>query len=260
MLFTPSYKHRGTWEVIFKNKHMNRWITFLIILLSINLASQAQNKEDKEKSPYKYTRRSYDGIGKMYMGREISFVMGFAGKDWLERRTRELEEGVSLAIENLPVTDQSVVADIGAGSGYYTFRIAPRVPQGKVYAVEIQQSALTYLGNKSRELGLNNVVPIMGSETSPNLPENAIDLAIMVDVYHELEYPVEMLQALHKSLKPDGKILLIEYRGEDESIPIKPLHKMTERQVRRELEANGFTFIENKDFMPIQHFLIFGKK
>lgn len=239
---------------------MKRWSIFILILVSTTLFVQAQGRNSNEKSPYTYTNRSYDGIGKVYMGREISFVMGFAGKDWLERRTRELEEGVSLAIENLPITKESVVADIGAGSGYYTFRIAPKVPQGKVYAVEIQQSALTYLGNKSRELSLNNVIPIMGSETSPNLPENSVDLAIMVDVYHELEYPVEMLQALHKALKPDGKILLIEYRGEDESIPIKPLHKMTERQVRRELEANGFDFIENKDFMPIQHFLVFGKK
>ena len=232
----------------------------MFVVLGLGTTCQAQKAKDGSTSPYKFTRASYDGIGKVYMGREISFVMGFAGKDWLERNTRELEEGVSLAIENLPITRESVVADIGAGSGYYTFRIAPKVPQGTVYAVEIQQSALTYLGNKSRELGLNNVIPLMGSETSPNLPENAVDLAIMVDVYHELEFPVEMLQSLHTALKPDGKILLIEYRGEDESIPIKPLHKMTERQVRRELEANGFEFIENKDFMPIQHFLIFGKK
>jgi SAM-dependent methyltransferase len=240
------------------NRHSLLFTLLIVFLLAT--AGRAQKVKEGTQSPYKYTRASYDGIGKVYMGREISFVMGFAGKDWLERRTRELEEGVSLAIDNLPISKESVVADIGAGSGYYTFRIAPNVPQGKVYAVEIQQSALDYLGKKSRELGLNNVVPIMGSETSPNLPENSVDLAIMVDVYHELEFPVEMLQSLHTALKPDGKILLIEYRGEDESIPIKPLHKMTERQVRRELEANGFTFIENKDFMPIQHFLIFGKK
>ncbi len=233
-----------------------------LLLLStcmLALSSHAQNKSNKADSPYTFTSRSYDGIGKMYMGREISFVMGFAGIDWLERDTREQEESVKLAIANLPVTSSSVVADIGAGSGYYTFRIAPKVPNGKVYAVEIQEDAVQYLDIQSKNLGFGNVIPVMGSEQSPNLPSDAIDLVIMVDVYHELEFPQEMLAAIRKSLKPDGKLLLIEYRGEDPTVPIKPLHKMTERQVRREMEANGFKFIENGDFMKIQHFLVFTK-
>lgn len=223
-------------------------------------ACQAQTKSKTNDSPYTYKSASFDGIGKWYMGREISFLMGFQGKDWLERQSREQEESVTLAIKNLPVTDQSVVADIGAGSGYYTFRIAPKVPSGKVYAVEIQDEAIQYLSAKSKELGYANVVPVKGAEASANLPENSVDLAIMVDVYHELEYPVEMLASIRKALKPDGKILLIEYRGEDPAVAIKPLHKMTVKQVEKELNANGFKLVENGQFMKIQHFLVFEKK
>ncbi|MFN3997188.1 class I SAM-dependent methyltransferase [Algoriphagus sp.] len=160
----------------------------ILLLMSLsfclNLSCSAQNKSKTADSPYSYKVASMDGIGKVYMGREISFVMGFQGKEWLERRSREQEESVSLAIENLPISSESIVADLGAGSGYYTFRIAPKVNDGKVYAVEIQDDAIQYLGTKSEELGFQNVVPIKGSETSPNLPENQLDLVIMVDVYH----------------------------------------------------------------------------
>jgi ubiquinone/menaquinone biosynthesis C-methylase UbiE len=239
----------------------NLVFSFLILLnLGVNFSCSAQEKSKSTDSPYSHKTPSPDGIGKVYLGREISFVMGFQGKDWLERMSREQEESVSLAIENLPITTASVVADLGAGSGYYTFRIAPKVPDGKVYAVEIQDEAIQYLTNRSKELGFDNVIPVKGTETSPNLPENSVDLFILVDVYHELEYPVEMLAAIRKSLKPEGKILLIEYRGEDPAVAIKPLHKMTVRQVEKELEANGFKLIENGQFMKIQHFLVFEKR
>jgi ubiquinone/menaquinone biosynthesis C-methylase UbiE len=151
------------------------------------------------------------------------------------------------------------VADIGAGTGYYTFRIASKVPLGKVYAVEIQDGAVTYLRNKSKTLKNNNVVVIKGSVQSPNLPENSIDLAIMVDVYHELLYPHEVLQALRKSLKPDGKLLLLEYRKEDPKVEIKELHKMSVIQVNKEMAANGFHLVEDGEFLPIQHFLVYQK-
>jgi predicted methyltransferase len=239
----------------------NLVFSFLFLLnLGVNFSCTAQEKSKSPDSPYTYKSPSPDGIGKIYLGREISFVMGFQGKDWLERRSREQEESVSLAIENLPVTEGSVVADLGAGSGYYTFRIAPKVPEGKVYAVEIQDEAIQYLANGSKELGFDNVIPVKGTETSPNLPENELDVVIMVDVYHELEYPVEMLAAIRKSLKPDGKILLIEYRGEDPAVAIKPLHKMTVAQIEKELEANGFKLVQNGQFMKIQHFLVFEKR
>lgn len=240
---------------------MKRSFLYSLLILSFFgcFACQAQTQSKSDTSPYSYKIPSYDGIGKVYMGREISFVMGFEGKDWLERQGREQEESIDLALKNLPITSQSVVADIGAGSGYYTFRIAPKVPEGKVYAVEIQDEAVQYLQNRSKELGFSNVIPVKGKEASPNLPDNSIDLAILVDVYHELEYPQEMLAEIRKSLKPDGKILLIEYRGEDPAVAIKPLHKMTVRQVKKELEANGFKLAQNGQFMSIQHFLVFEK-
>ena len=214
--------------------------SFLVLVwLVLPRSGFAQNSNDSE-SPYSNQRPSRDGTGKMYLGREISMVMGFAGKAWLERQSREQEESVSEAIKNLPITESSIVADIGAGSGYYTFRVAPRVPNGKVYAVEIQDDAITYLNQKSKNLGFDNVHTIKGTEQSPNLPENSIDLAFMVDVYHELSYPVEMLANIRKALKPQGKLLLIEYRGEDPSIMIKPLHKMTAAQAKKEMERQWF--------------------
>ncbi|MEB2776422.1 class I SAM-dependent methyltransferase [Algoriphagus sp. D3-2-R+10] len=232
-------------------------IFFLLIsIVSINYSCQAQSTAD---DPYTFKDPSWDGTGKVYLGREISQVMGFVGKDWLERAEREREEGIAAALENLPINSKSIVADIGAGSGYYTFRISPLVTEGKIYAVDIQDDAVAYIKNRSEELDIDNVFPIKGTEKSPNLPEGEVDLVIMVDVYHELSYPQEMLSSIYKSLKPDGKILLLEYKGEDPSINIKPLHKMTEKQAKKELNANGFELVENGKFLPIQHYMIFKK-
>ncbi|MFC3880302.1 class I SAM-dependent methyltransferase [Algoriphagus namhaensis] len=235
------------------------FILLVLPLLGFHFSCDAQNSTKETSESYSYTNPTRDGTGKIYMGREISQVMGFAGRAWLERQSREQEESVSLAIQNLPVTQSSVVADVGAGSGYYTFRVATKVPNGKVYAVEIQQDAIDYLNERSTQEGVENVETVLGTEKSPNLPENSVDLAFMVDVYHELAFPEEMLQEIRKSLKPGGKLLLIEYRGEDPTIMIKPLHKMTAAQVKKELKANGFKFVENGTFMKIQHFLVFEK-
>jgi SAM-dependent methyltransferase len=233
--------------------------SFLLVWLIFSFFGQVHAQKIDRNEVYSYKTPDRDGTGKVYMGREISQVMNFMGMAWLERATRPQEENTELAIKNLPITKQSVVADIGAGSGYYTFRIAKRVPDGLVYAVEIQDPAIQYLKDKSKELNFDNVIPIKGGEKSPMLPENSIDLAIMVDVYHELLYPHEMLQEIKKSLKPDGKLLLIEYRGEDPNVPIKRLHKMTVDQVSKELNANGFKLVQNGQFMNIQHFLVFEK-
>jgi len=208
---------------------------------------------------YTYKKASSDGKGKYYKGREIAQVMSFEGADWLERNTRQKEENTNLAVLKLPINKTSVVADIGAGTGYYTFRIAPRVPGGKVYAVEIQDDAIKYLKTRSSRLKRINVIVVKGSEQSPNLPDNAIDLAIMVDVYHELLYPHEMLQTIRRSLKPRGKLLLLEYRAEDPKVQIKELHKMSVGQVNKELGANGFHLVEDGEFMPMQHFLVYEK-
>ncbi len=236
----------------------------LPLVLGCSTPSSSQQKKTAESQPdgtvYGQKSASPDGIGKTYFDREIAHVMGFGGAGWLERDERQEEENTALAISKLPITPASVVADIGAGTGYYTFRIASKVPQGKVYAVDVQDESIDFMRNKAKELGLKNVEVVKGSAQTPNLPENSVDLAIMVDVYHELEYPYEMLQAIRKSLKSDGKILLLEYRAEDPTIPIKRLHKLSVVQATKELQANGFKLVQRGDFLPIQHFLVYEKQ
>ncbi|WP_345947870.1 class I SAM-dependent methyltransferase [Mucilaginibacter sp. PAMB04274] len=219
--------------------------------------NQQQSAQPKD-SAYTYKKPSPNGIGKMYKGREIAKVISFSGAGWLERDTRNQEENVELAVKYLPVDKESVVADIGAGTGFYTFRIAPKVK--KVLAIELQDEALDYLKQRSQKLKLTNVEVVKGMEKVPNLPDSSIDLALMVDVYHELEYPHEYLQALYKALKPGGKIVMLEYKGEDPEVPIKELHKTTTVQISKELTANGFTFVKDKAGLPMQHFLIYQKK
>ena len=242
-----------------KNKN---FLVILSLLMSQIACTQTINQKSiiKTDSVYQFKSPSRDGIGKIYKGREISFVMDAAGADWLERNNRNDEENTSLAISKLPINSNSVVADIGAGSGYYTFRIAQKVTEGKVYAVEIQEEFIEILKQNRLQKGFKNVEIVKGTEQNPNLPANSIDLAIMVDVYHELAYPQEMLWALAKALKPDGKILLLEYRAEDPEIAIKELHKMSVKQVSKEMEANGFKLYKREDFLPIQHFLVYEKK
>ena len=242
-----------------KNKN---FLVILSLLMSQIACTQTINQKSiiKTDSVYQFKSPSRDGIGKIYKGREISFVMDAAGADWLERNNRNDEENTSLAISKLPINSNSVVADIGAGSGYYTFRIAQKVTEGKVYAVEIQEEFIEILKQNRLQKGFKNVEIVKGTEQNPNLPANSIDLAIMVDVYHELAYPQEMLWALAKALKPDGKILLLEYRAEDPEIAIKELHKMSVKQVSKEMEANGFKLYKPEDFLPIQHFLVYEKK
>ena len=221
---------------------------------------KTKEKELAKDSGYTFHKASADGTGKYYKGREIAQVMGAAGSDWLERQERQQEENTQLAIEKTPLAPNAAVADIGAGTGYYSFRIAAKIPKGKVYAVEIQDELISYLRNKKKLLKDSVVEIIKSGELSPNLPPNSIDLAIMVDVYHELAFPQEMLQAIRKALKTHGKILLIEYRGEDPSVPIKALHKTTVAQLNRELNANGFQLQYKGDFLPIQHFLLYEKQ
>ena len=210
-------------------------------------------------SLYRYQKASRDGIGKFYMGREIAHIMGAAGSEWLERDNRNIEENTNLAIEKISLPVNGIVADIGAGTGYYSFKLSCKVPKGKVFAVEVQDEMISYLRNKKLLLKDSVVEIVKGSNHSPNLPDNSIDLAIMVDVYHELDFPAEMLQAIRKALKQNGKLLLIEFRGEDPSVPIKALHKTSVTQLNRELKANGFTLNYKGDFLPIQHFLLYEK-
>ncbi|MEO0734192.1 MAG: class I SAM-dependent methyltransferase [Bacteroidota bacterium] len=211
-------------------------------------------------SPYTYETPSRDGTGKRYFGREISFVMGHLAAGWLERPEREREENVSQAIENMGIQPDEHIADIGAGSGYYAFRMAQKVPRGKVYAVDLQPEMLALMDAKITREGITNVELVQGTETSPQLVENSLDLAIMVDVYHELSHPREVMQNIVRALKPDGRFVLLEYRMEDPTVPIKQLHKMSERQAVRELRAVGLRLRENIGNLPWQHCMVFMKE
>lgn len=208
---------------------------------------------------YTYRTPSRDGTGKVYLGREISHVMGHLGAAWLERPERERNELPERVVDSLRLAPGDVVADIGAGTGYFAFRIAERVPEGGVYAVDIQPEMLDIIDDRAEAEGYDNVVAVQGEIDDPNLPDESVDLALIVDAYHEFSHPREMMEGLMRALVPGGRVVLIEYRGEDPSIPIKPLHKMTEAQVRRELEAVGLVWRATGAFLPSQHFLVFEK-
>ncbi|MGD1919044.1 MAG: class I SAM-dependent methyltransferase [Pleurocapsa sp.] len=200
-----------------------------------------------------------DGIGKYYMSREIAGVMGHQAMMWLERPSREIEEQPDQTVEQLELKPSDIVADIGAGSGYFSFRIAQKVPEGKVYAVDIQPEMLDAIAFLKEENNITNVETILGQEDAPNLPEESIDLAFMVDAYHEFAYPREMMEGIFAALKPGGRVVLLEYRKENPMIMIKPLHKMTQKQVKKELKAVGLKWQTTKEFLPEQHFLVFSK-
>lgn len=201
-----------------------------------------------------------DGIGKFYRGREIAQVMGHEGALWLDRPEREAEEGVSRLVKALDLKPGMIVADVGAGSGTISVPMARLVePKGKVLAVEIQSEMLALIRKRARREGLTNIVAVLGATSDPRLPAGGVDLILMVDVYHELDKPYEMTDAMVKSLRKGGRLVLVEYRGEDPRVPIKELHKMTEAQVRRELTAFSLTFEKNDDRLPRQHILVFRK-
>jgi len=208
---------------------------------------------------YTQVRPSRDGIGKVYMGREISHVMGHLGAGWLERPEREREERTDLLVNALPLEPDDVVADIGAGTGYFSIPIARRVPQGRVLAVDIQQQMLDIIEERKRQGAPGNIEPVLGTITDPNLPSNGVDLILLVDAYHEFSHPSEMGQAMANALRPGGKVVLIEYRAEDPSVPIKRLHKMSEGQSILEMEAVGLDHLRTEDFLPQQHFMVFEK-
>ena len=238
---------------------MNRSI-FICLLVVLAIATSCLSQERNSDSLYAYKTGDPNGIGKWYMGREISHVMGFQGIRWLERQERQKEENTSRLLLNLNIEPDDVIADIGAGSGYHVFKMAPEVPNGKIYAVDIQDEMLEAMKIKKEEANVENVILVKGDEQSVNLPEDKIDKILMVDVYHEFEFPVEMIASIKSSLKDDGEVYLIEYRGEDKKIPIKELHKMTEKQAVKEMSAAGFELKSNIDNLPWQHCMVFVKK
>ena len=202
-----------------------------------------------------------DGTGIFYMGREIALVMGHLAVGWLERPEREAEERTDLLLDGLKLKPGDVVGDIGAGSGYFSWRIGKEVGEkGLVYAVDIQKEMLDVLLRNMRRREVHNVKPILGTNTDPKLPAAALDLILMVDVYHEFDRPYEMTENMLAALKPGGRLVFVEYRGEDPEIQIKPLHKMTEAQVRKEMSIWPLEWVETLRILPQQHMIIFRKK
>jgi ubiquinone/menaquinone biosynthesis C-methylase UbiE len=204
---------------------------------------------------------SADGIGKRYMGREIAAVMGWQGAAWLEREERDREERTDLLLKALDLKPGMVVADIGAGTGYLSRRLAPAVAAGgTVLAVDVQPEMVAMLQARSRQQGLTNIQASLGAENDVELASGSVDLAIMVDVYHELAYPYEVLASIVRALKPGGRVVFVEFRQEDPRVPIKPLHRMSEAQVRREAEVHPLVWERTVNDLPWQHLVVFRKR
>ena len=238
-------------------------VVLLSMLNQISLARKINdhNQEKKtENTRYHFGQSSPDGIGKFYMGREISHVMGHLAAGWLERPEREQEERVSLLVEALNLKVGDKIADIGAGTGYIARQIAVLIgPEGIVYGVDVQPEMVKLLTDNMKQYQITNVKGILGKIDDPNLPINSIDLAIMVDVYHEFSHPYEMIRSICKSLKPGGRLVFVEYRLEDPSVPIKRLHKMSELQVLKEASPHPLEWVETIHTLPRQHIIIFKR-
>lgn len=240
---------------------MTRAIWWMVLLSAPSLAV-AQEAKTKKDGRYEYrSRHDPNGIGKFYMDREIAYVMGHAAASWLERPEREEEENPKKLIELLKLQEGEVVADIGAGSGYYSFRMAKLVgPKGKIMAVDIQKEMLDIIRNRMKKEKIDNVVPVMGAEADPKLEDGTIDTILMVDVYHEFAFPYEMSEKMIKALKPGGRLVFVEFRLEDENVPIKLVHKMSERQVIKEMaEFKNIKHESTSNKLPWQHVITFRK-
>ncbi len=209
---------------------------------------------------YSDVEPSSDGIGRTYFGREIAQVMGHPAIFWLERGTREAEERTDLLITALQLREGDEVADIGAGSGYFTLPLARAVaPTGTAFAVDIQPEMIDFLAARARTEQVKNIKLILSKIDDVCLVDESVDLVLLVDAYHEFDHPWEVMRSIVRALRPGGRVALVEYRGEDPNVPIKPLHKMTEAQARLEIEATGLVFERNDSILPIQHLLWFRK-
>ncbi len=239
----------------------------LALAAAASLVPARAQRSDMTATPvagYGRAPRTADGIGKTYMGREIAGVMGWQGAAWLEREEREKEERGDLLLRELQLTAGMVVADIGAGTGYYARRIAPLVAGGGagglVYAVDVQPEMIQMLDELAKKANLPNIKPVLGAVDNVRLPDASVDLAILVDVYHELEFPFEVMQSVVRALKPGGRVAYVEYRAEDPRVPIKALHKMSEAQVKKEAAAQALVYERTASTLPWQHVVVFRKR
>ncbi len=236
--------------------------TSYFVLGTLLLRADDPPKPAAPPKPLYESRQVHDpnGIGKFYMGREIAQFMSHLAADWLDRPEREQEEAPTKLLAALPLEPGMVVADIGCGSGYFTFRLADKVgPKGKVLAVDIQDEMLEIVKRRMKAKGVTNVETVKGAEADPKLPAGGVDLVLLVDVYHEFEFPYEMTVNMVKGLKPGGKLVFVEYRLEDPEVPIKLVHKMSEKQVRREMRPHPLRHVKTLDILPRQHIIIFEK-
>lgn len=195
-----------------------------------------------------------------YMGREIAQTMHYTGAEWLTRESREREEECSTLLKVLRVKPGSTICDLGCGNGFYSLKLAEMAgPEGKVLAVDIQPEMLHLLELRAEKAGLINIEPIQGTLIDPKLPKGDVDILLLVDVYHEFSHPEHMLRAIRESLSPAGRVALVEFRGEDPEVPIKPLHKMSKEQIMKEFPPNGFRLVEEFDDLPWQHVMFFQR-
>jgi ubiquinone/menaquinone biosynthesis C-methylase UbiE len=234
----------------------------LLVVFATSPINRADDTPPQKAKPAYETRREHDpnGIGKFYMGREIAMVMGHEAAGWLDRPEREKEEAPDKVIQALKIQPGAVVADVGAGSGYFSFRLARAVgPKGKVLAVDIQPEMLALIRQRAKARDIDNIELILGKEKDPQLPTDGVDLILMVDVYHEFEFPYEMTRAMVKALKPGGRLVFVEYRKEDPDVLIKLVHKMTVDQVRKEMAVQNLKWSKTYTQLPQQHIIVFEK-
>jgi ubiquinone/menaquinone biosynthesis C-methylase UbiE len=235
---------------------MRLFSKFLTALSCLWLLSLAPSSALIDSKFYSYRSPSSDGIGKIYMGREISQVMGHQGADWLDRSDRQKEEQPQKLVEALNLRSSDVVGDIGAGTGYISKLLSTQVPAGQVLAVDIQPEMITILNKRFSKTA--NIKAVLGQEQKSGLTAASINLALMVDVYHEFNYPREMMENLVMALKPNGRIVLAEYRGEDPLVFIKPHHKTTQKQIKKEMAAVGLKWEKTLSTLPQQHLMFFS--
>ncbi|MEN8774388.1 MAG: class I SAM-dependent methyltransferase [Akkermansiaceae bacterium] len=249
----PNAEKTGAPEVVVEN-NSDYWES----VTSIEQAPSYQ-PPPPEHDFYSEGQKTRDGIGKYFQGREIAYVMGHPAINWLERPEREEEEAPTKALDLIKMASGEVLADIGAGSGYYSLRIAMNYPTARVVSVDIQPEMIDFLKGRAEQLDISNISPHLGKIDDIGLPDESIDAALMIDAYHEFSHPYEMMKSIASALKSGGRVYLLEYREEDPDVPIKPLHKMSEEQAKKEMALVGLEWNETIDNLPWQHFMVFKK-
>ncbi len=232
----------------------------LLLLLGIGVSAVAQAQNAVSEAPSGQRSDKIPPPLKRYKGREIAPAMSYVGADWLIRETREGEEACQKLLQVLGVKPGMTICDMGCGNGFYSLKLAEAVGKdGKILAVDIQPQMLSLLSKRAMAAGVANVEPILGTLIDPKLPDDSCDLILLVDVYHEFSHPEHMLRAMKKALKPDGRLVLVEFRLEDPNVPIQLVHKMSKKQILKELPPNGYKLVDQYDKLPWQHVMFFGR-